>query len=79
MDDCLDSVGGSKWFTTLDANTGYWKINVDTADKENTAFYNASWDLSVLAYALRVEKCPRTFQRALDRILSGVVLSRLSG
>jgi hypothetical protein len=38
MDDCLDSVGGSKWFTTLDANTGYWKINVDTADKENTAF-----------------------------------------
>jgi hypothetical protein len=25
-DDCLDSLGDAKFFTTLDANCGYWQI-----------------------------------------------------
>jgi hypothetical protein len=38
IDDCLDSLGSARYFTTLDANSGYWKINVAPEDRERTAF-----------------------------------------
>ena len=32
MDDCIDSLGDAKIFTTLDANCGYSQLNVDKPD-----------------------------------------------
>eukprot|EP00171_Calliarthron_tuberculosum_P020077 IDg20077t1 len=37
MDECLDSLGTSKIFSALDANSGYWQMAVaaDSVDKQN--------------------------------------------
>jgi hypothetical protein len=33
VDDCLDSLGEARYFTTLDANCGYWQIDANEADR----------------------------------------------
>ena len=38
MDDCLDFLGGSAIFTTLDCNSGYWRIPVAPEDRDKTTF-----------------------------------------
>ena len=38
IDDQIDSMCGSAWFTTLDLTKGYHQINFDTGSKEFTAF-----------------------------------------
>ena len=29
VEDCLDNLGGAKWFCTLDLQAGYWQVDVD--------------------------------------------------
>lgn len=34
MDECVDSLGEMTTFSTLDANQGYWKIEIDERDRD---------------------------------------------
>ena len=38
VDECLDSLTGSKWFSCLDLNYVFCLIGLDPTDKEKTAF-----------------------------------------
>jgi hypothetical protein len=38
MDDCIDSLGDARVFSTLDENAGYWQIRVSKEDREKTYF-----------------------------------------
>ncbi|GBM32083.1 Transposon Ty3-I Gag-Pol polyprotein [Araneus ventricosus] len=38
MDDTLDALNGSQWFSTLDLKSGYWQVEIQPEDKEKTAF-----------------------------------------
>ena len=38
IDDTLDTLAGSKWFSTLDLISGYWQVENDDRDREKTAF-----------------------------------------
>ena len=38
IDDQIDSMHGSAWFTTLDLTKGYNQMNLDTGSREYTAF-----------------------------------------
>lgn len=38
IDDTLDRLAGAKYFTTLDAASGYWQIPVEESDKEILSF-----------------------------------------
>ena len=38
IDDTLDTLSGSKLFSTLDLLSGYWQVEVDLKDREKTAF-----------------------------------------
>ena len=38
MDECLDTLGDAQWFTTLDAQSGYWQVPVHPDDRHKTAF-----------------------------------------
>ena len=40
IDDKLDQLGKSKYFTTLDLAFGYWQIRMDPDSQEKTAFVN---------------------------------------
>ncbi len=37
VNDCLDTLAGSVWFSKLDANSAYWQIKVKADDQRNTA------------------------------------------
>ena len=38
IDDTLDTLAGSRWFSTLDLKSGYWQVEVHKDDREKTAF-----------------------------------------
>ena len=71
IDDTLDALVGSKWFSTLDLKSGYHQVPVAEVDRPKTAFSagNSLWQWTVLPFGL--SNAPATFER-----LMGVCLSR---
>ncbi|KRX73465.1 Transposon Ty3-G Gag-Pol polyprotein [Trichinella sp. T6] len=73
IDVTLDALAGAKWFTTLDLASGYWQVEVDKRDREKTAFATplGLYQLKVMPFGLC--NAPGTFQRLMERTLSGLV------
>ncbi len=38
IEDNLDTLGGSTWFSTLDLISGFWQVEMDAESKSKTAF-----------------------------------------
>lgn len=38
VDEALDALSGSAWFSTMDLQRGYWQIELEESDLEKTAF-----------------------------------------
>ena len=38
MDECVDSLDEAEFFSTLDANSGFWQIEVTPEDRDKTTF-----------------------------------------
>jgi len=38
IDDTLDTLSGSQWFSTLDLLSGYWQVEMAEGDREKTVF-----------------------------------------
>jgi len=72
MDNCLDSLGDAKFFSTLDCNAEYWQIAVAEEDKHLTSFttHVGTYQCTRLPFGLC--NAPATFQRAVDMIQAGV-------
>ena len=72
IDEILDSLEGSKWFTSLDLASGYWQVEMDPKDKEKTAFITTQglFEFNVMPFGLM--NAPGTFQRLMDRVLQEV-------
>ena len=62
IDATLGSLTGATLFTTLDLAFGYWQVEVDSADKEKTAFltYQGYVEFNVMPFGLT--NAPATFQ-----------------
>ena len=70
MDECLDSLGDAQWFSTLDANSGYWQMAIPPEDKHKTAFVCHSGCFQFRRMPFGLCNAPASFQRAMDIILS---------
>jgi Reverse transcriptase (RNA-dependent DNA polymerase) len=72
FDDCLDSLGEARYFTTLDDNCGYWQVEVNEDDRTKTAFtsHKGLYQFKRMPFGLMT--APATFQRAIDIALSSV-------
>ena len=70
IDDTLDTLSGSRWFSTLDLTSGYWQVEMEAVDKEKTAFstYRGLFQFNVMPFGLA--NAPSTFQRLMELTLS---------
>jgi len=72
IDECIDSLGDARVFSTLDCYAGHWHIPVAEEDKHLTDFtcHLGAWQCVRLPFGLCNART--TFQRAMDMILAGV-------
>jgi hypothetical protein len=72
IDDALDPLGKSRYFTTLDLACGYWQIPVAPEDREKTAFSTQRGHFQRKVMPFGLTNAPATFQRMMDVVLSGL-------
>ena len=74
IDDYLDALAGSKWFSTLDlCSNCYWQVVMDENDKPKTAFTTGNClyrQFKVMSFGLC--NAPATFKRLMEKVLSGL-------
>ena len=72
IDDSLDTLSGSCWFSTLDLASGYWQTEVHPDDREKTAFTTGTglFEFNVLPFGLC--NAPSTFERLMEVVLQGL-------
>ena len=72
IDESLEALAGSKFFTTLDLLSGYWQVPLDADAQEKSAFITRSglWKWRVLPFGLT--SAPATFQRLMEQVLRGL-------
>ena len=70
IDDLLDQLGKSKYFSTLDLAAGFWQIRMSNSSKEKTAFItqNGLFEFQVMPFGLT--NAPAVFQRLMQRVIS---------
>ena len=71
IDDTIDTLAGSVWFSALDMLSGYWQVEVAEEDKDKTTFAirDGLFHFNVLPFGL----CNGpAFQCLMDTVLSGL-------
>lgn len=73
IDDLLDTLSGSCWYSTLDLASGYWQVEVDEVDRPKTAFTTlfGTFEFTVMPFGLA--NAPATFQRLMDYIFQDLI------
>ena len=76
IDNALDYIGGSSWFSSLDLRSGYWQVKLAPEARHKTAFTigQGLWQFRVMPFGLC--NAPATFERMMERVLAGVPQSR---
>ena len=72
IDDALSRLEGSKYFSLMDLQSGYWQVQMKPEDREKTAFITADglYQFKVMPFGLT--NAPSTFQRMMDVLLAGL-------
>ena len=69
IDDQIDSMRGSAWFTTLDLTKGYHQMNLDISSREYTAFTTPMGQYQWKVLPMGMKTSGAVFQRLMDSVL----------
>ena len=72
IDDCLDTLGGSTWFSTMDLRSGYHQVAVDDRDAMKTTFVTRRGTFAFNVMPFGLCNSPATFQRLMDCTMAGL-------
>jgi len=72
IDNCLNALGGSSWYSTLDLRSGYYNIPIAKSDRDKSAFITQQgcFRFTVMPFGLMC--APSVFQRLMDVVLCGL-------
>nr|XP_013767485.1 PREDICTED: uncharacterized protein LOC102206490 [Pundamilia nyererei] len=74
IDDALDCLTGSKWFSVLDLRSGYYRIAMSEQDKEKTAFICPLGFYQFELMPQGITGAPATFQRLMEKAVGDMHL-----
>lgn len=70
MDECIHSLGASRVFTPLDANSVHFKSPMSLCDRQKTSFVCHAVSFRYMRMPIVLQTAPARFQRELGLILS---------
>ena len=72
VNDCLDTLSGSEWFSKLDANSAYWQIKIKPEDRKKTAFITKYGLFEHVRMGFGLCNAPATYARVMNLVLRGL-------
>ncbi|MEW8090853.1 MAG: reverse transcriptase family protein, partial [Candidatus Thiodiazotropha endolucinida] len=73
IDETLDQLSNSKYFSTLDMASGYWQLNLSPQDRDKTSFAIpgvGTFRFRVMCFGLK--NAPSSFSRLMEIVLRGL-------
>lgn len=72
ISEILDTLGNSKYFSTIDCASGFLQVPVKLADQAKTAFSTREGHFQYKRMPFGLKGAPATFQRLMNTVLSGI-------
>jgi hypothetical protein len=69
LEDQIDSLGGYKYFTTLDLATGYYQIPISPSSQAKTAFVTPDGQYQFTRMPFGLANAPSVFQKTINKML----------
>ena len=72
IDNCLNALSGSSWYSTLDLRSGYYNIPIAESDRDKSAFITRQGCFRFTVMPLGLTCAPSVFPRLMDVVLCGL-------
>ena len=69
VEEILDSLGGAKYFSTIDLGNAYYQVELDDSSKLKTAFSTRTQHFCFNRMPFGIAAAPATFQRLMNKVL----------
>ena len=70
VQECLDALQGAKWFSTIDATSGFFQVQNHPDDMDKTAFVCDKGLFAFRVLPMGLRNSPATYQRLMVHIMS---------
>lgn len=72
LEDIATRLNGAKWFSTLDASTGFWQIKLDNRSSHLCTFATPFGRYRFTRMPFGISSAPEVFQRAMHHIFENI-------